>query len=645
MNLPSVDLSTTAVVDFETYYDKDYSLKNTSHVAYVRDNRFDAYMVSVVSPQHNWVGHPSEFPWRELEGWALAAHNASFDQCVIDELGLVAYRDFYCTADLSAFLQAPRYLGGASKYLLGKTMSKEVRAAAAGKRWPRDFSPEERTAMRDYALMDSRRTWEILEKHLEDWPEKERKLSSLTRRMAWHGAPTDLEVLEEAKDTALKRAWEIHRSIPWIGETDPVSKKPYTPLSTRAFRIWCGKAGVPVPRSIAVDDPRFHSWDAKHGDKVPWARMMQEFRSANSHVKKIQAMLDRVVEQPKGSGVYRLTYGLKYYGADTTGRWSGDSGFNTQNMTKGEKFGVDLRALIRTPKPKVFGIIDLSNIEPRCLAFLCRDRRMIEMVKQGYDIYEAHARLTMGYTDERPLKRPDSDPAQKKWAKFRDLAKVRVLQLGYGSGWHKLYLSAKKFGQLSLFEDEFTADEKREFEAFVRKYNSNLMPVLKQLDGVGWNHSVNAWKQVCDFRETNPKITGLWREMEADYRAAAGGDFEVELPSGRAMRYFNVRPAEDGVVCQTERGGPFLHFYGAKFVENLCQATARDVFAEGLLRITEEIGLPCLQVHDEVVIEADSVDECREKCEKASAIFATTPSWLGDTPLASEYQITPHYTK
>jgi DNA polymerase I-like protein with 3'-5' exonuclease and polymerase domains len=268
---------------------------------------------------------------------------------------------------------------------------------------------------------------------------------------------------------------------------------------------------------------------------------------------------------------------------------------------------------------------------------LAEDEEPLHLIRGGIDIYEAHARLTMGYDNPRPLKKVDN--------KLRDLAKVRVLQLGYGSGWYKLYQSAHKYEQLHVFEDPYTKEDRKEFLEFVKAYNINLIPVVRMATKKQLLHYINAFKQVMDFRRKSPKITGYWKQCQNDFEESVGGNYEITLPSGRVMRYFNVRPGEDGLECQTKRGGPFLKFYGSKFVENVCQGTARDVFAEAMLRVVEELDiLPCLQVHDELVVKAP-VDELPELCANIENIFSQTPVWLGDTPLASESVISPVYTK
>ena len=77
-----------------------------------------------------------------------------------------------------------------------------------------------------------------------------------------------------------------------------------------------------------------------------------------------------------------MSYNLKYFGADATGRWSGDAGFNVQNMPRETKYGVNIRNIITAPEGKTFIVSDLSQIEPRLTAFIAGDMDFLKLIKQ-----------------------------------------------------------------------------------------------------------------------------------------------------------------------------------------------------------------------------------------------------------------------
>src|SRR5437773_7831377 len=128
--------------DFETYYDKEYSVKTLGNWRYTHDIRFDAYLLAVAGDNgYEWVGHPKEFDWSLLQNQILLAHNAGFDWAVTErltELEIIPEiipAELYDTADLAAYLGYPRDLKAAAFHLLGSDLSKETRDKAKGKHW------------------------------------------------------------------------------------------------------------------------------------------------------------------------------------------------------------------------------------------------------------------------------------------------------------------------------------------------------------------------------------------------------------------------------------------------------------------------------------------------------------------------------
>ena len=71
----------TFALDYETYYDKNCSIKTLGPLGYFSHPEFDAYRVSVWGDEGTkFVGHPKDFDWDLLEGNRVLSHNASFDE-------------------------------------------------------------------------------------------------------------------------------------------------------------------------------------------------------------------------------------------------------------------------------------------------------------------------------------------------------------------------------------------------------------------------------------------------------------------------------------------------------------------------------------------------------------------------------------
>lgn len=627
-----------AALDFETYYSKTYSIQGSSTYQYVNHPEFDAYLVAIWSPDLSYVGKTSDFKdWKKFDGYTFIAHNASFDQrcfekCV--EQGIIPdiQVNWICTADMCVYFQYQRNLKGSAKEILNADMDKAVRENMKDKTWDDMIAMDESKAVLQYALDDAKYTYQIFEELYDLWPETERLLSKLTRAMSWEGLPIDVQKLDDGINSLEETLFQAKKSLPWYGEIDPDTKKEYVVYSKKAMAIECRKAGVEPPKSLAKDSPALADWIAEHGDKLTFVSAMQNHNRINMHLQRLKSIRDRLTTED------RMSYNLKYFGADATGRWSGDAGFNVQNMPRETKYGVNIRNVITAPEGKTFIVSDLSQIEPRLTAFIAGDMDFLKLIKQGMSPYEAHARQTMGWTGG---KLKDEDP------ELYLLAKVRVLQLGYGSGWHKFAETVKQYGQQQILDMDFSRKDEVRFQNFANTYQpgkGSMYPTLSTYDRRQW---VNAFIQVQDFRDKNPKITSQWKSLDRQLKEAAGAgdDFDNEIPSGRRLKYFRCRHETDGVTVATQKGSVRrVKMYGANLFQNSVQATARDCFGHILRNLHEHDFKVVLHVHDEVVVEVD-IDNALHAKADIQELMKQGPEWMKEVPLDSEAIITKEYTK
>ncbi len=401
-------------VDYETAYTRDYSVKKMTVEEYVRDARFDPYLVAIVGPDVDYVGPPREAPWEKITGHRWISHHQAFDGQVHEraqELGIIPEyalpNEWHCSANLAVYLQAPRNLKDAARQLLGLKLNKEVRRSMRDHEWDSLF-PEEREVWRNYAKEDAAACLQLWNTFSHRWPEKERQLSRHTIESGMRGVAVDLDRVEDGIRRLQKVIWEAEENIPWA-EDDPS-------LSTAALANACRMAGIPVPPATAEDNPKCRRWEEQYGHRFPWVNAMRTVRKANKALKILVAVKQRV--RPNGT----MPFSLKYFGAAATGRWSGDSGLNMQNLPREETYGVNLRECF-VPRPgKKFIIADLSQIEPRIAYWVAEDHAFLDLLRSGYDLYEAHARATMGYNDPRPLREVDKS--------LRSTAKARCLAEG-----------------------------------------------------------------------------------------------------------------------------------------------------------------------------------------------------------------------
>jgi hypothetical protein len=581
-------------VDFETSWTKERSIGTHGTFGYLAHPETKIFMVAIYGEGISYVGEPEGAPWDEIRGNCVIAHNYTFEQAVFRECerrGIIKEplnETGFCTADLSAYLQVPRNLLGAARELLGVALDKTTRDKFKGKDF--DTLPQEvQLEIANYALMDAKACYLIWRQYHHLWPEHERRLSDHTRMMGQRGVGLDVEAVCGGIRHLKEVLWAVEKEIPWSADS-PI-------MSLPAMRNACRKAGIPAPESTAKNDESFQVWSQTYADQVPFVASVARYRSVNRTLAVLEAMNAR---NNNGS----LQFGLKYYGAHT-GRWSGDSGYNIQNQKKGEVEGVNLRQCLVARPGKKLVVADYSQIEARVSLFYAQDKGRLELVRQGMCLYEAAARRSLGYNLDIPLK--EAAKKNPKYADLRQFSKARELSLGFGVGAVKFRAYAKTVAGINL-----TAEE--------------------------------AEKAVKDWRASNPNFPKLWSKLEQGMRNSRKDPyFEVELPSGRCLRYFDVANM-DGLTARVERGGPRLHFYGAKIFENIVQATARCLFAEAILRI-ENAGLPVVfHCHDEIAVEVpeEGAGQFQKEIERLMCI---TPAWAEGLPVGVESQLSDRYEK
>lgn len=585
----------TYAVDFESYYDKECSVSTLGPRAYFSHPSFDAYMVTVVGDDgFVFGGDPKTFDWEMLRDQTVVMHNASFDFALYRfgvEQGWYPDVPFecHCTADMAAYFGLPRSLKDASAALFDIEVSKETRQNMLGKRWE-TMTEEFRCEVLNYAIKDSELCLRLWKELGADWPDHERRISRMNRRIGMRGLPIDEDLLRSNLEGIRVRMFEAEQAIPWIEDK--------TPLSRKAINEECRKSGIEPPASWAKDSEEADKWFALHGAKHLWARAVQDYRRINTFLKKLEAF-----ERGTLSGG-RYYGGFMYFGANPTGRFSGSGGnLNLQNLPKEEMFGVSFRPMIKAKPGYKLLVADLSQIEVRTLAYGAKDFETMERIRNSDDIYHAFGIILGLHTEEEGPLRGFRDR--------RQLVKMLVLGLGFQMG----------------------------FDRFARENGIELG---------------EAERLVNLFRTRMKKTVAFWNEFDKDLAMchALGVPFETKLPSGRVMKYGVLKRMRNSktnrfqYLARTTRFGKKrdMAVFPGHLAENYAQALARDVFSDMMLRV-EDAGIPIIMhVHDEMVCEVPE-DRAEELLETLLAIMHTPPAWAPDLPVAAEGQILNFYSK
>lgn len=624
-------------VDFETFYDGGYSVKDLGNWAYAHHPRFKAWAVAVTDGATACVCEPSAFPWDRIDGREWVSHNREFDRAVFNRLQesfaiqpYITPSAWWCSAAACAFLQLPRDLAGACKAVLGVEVDKGVRSASKGVRGcgvPTLFDLDLCHAEKAYAANDAVMCLALWQEVGPLWPAHERRLFELTCDMGRHGLCVDWATVEEKAVELNRRVAELVGGLPW------------TPaLSAKKFAAACRDRGLEPPRSLAAGDEGFGEWAEEHAGSEPgrWAADMATIRRCGRLANLLESMRQR--RKPDS----RMVYELKYYGA-SPGRWSGGGGLNVQNFNRKETEGLDVRKCVMAAPGHVLAVADYSQIEARVLLFLAGDMEALKLLAEHpeWDMYELHARNTMGWKPEVRGRRAEvggesgtlnaqrstlnaqgeeeslKDFCERTGSGLRQLAKARVLGLGFRCG----------------------------AETFVR--------VARVMAGLKIGHE-EARRIVNEYRAQNPKIVHLWNALQAEAEMCLKDEpYEYRLPfpctqydprCGRHLIYRDVAWHPLGKSLTAVVGGERVPLHGGIIAENWTQGTARDVLASAWLRCAAAGFRPVLSVHDELVFEVRE-ETAHEDLRRIVSIMETPLAWAPGLPLKADGKLMSRYGK
>jgi DNA polymerase bacteriophage-type len=286
---------------------------------------------------------------------------------------------------------------------------------------------------------------------------------------------------------------------------------------------------------------------------------------------------------------------------------------------------------------------DFNSIEAVVLAMIANEQWRIDVFRTHGKIYEMGASKITGIPFEEYLAYKDRTGSHHPTR--QNQGKVGELASGYG-GWIGAWerFGAKEFG---MTEDEIKAAVlawRAASPAIVwlwggqyRDTHAGLVPQRFGCEGMAINAVSNPGVSYGVHREDGTH-TGVSFIVQDDI-------LTMTLPSGRPIRYHRPR-LERSDRYRTDwalsyegfntnpQAGPLgwvrLYIYGGKWVENICQATARDVLRYSIINL-ERAGYPVvMQVYDEIVAE---IRKGRGTLEEFERIMATMPPWAAGWPI------------
>jgi len=639
----------TLSIDIETY--SEASLSSTGVYRYAADQSFTillfAYSVDGEPVQIVDLAQGESLPAEveaalsdpSVQKWAF---NAQFERvCLSAYLGeKLDPRGWYCSLVWSTYAGIPLNLAG-----VAQALHLETEKMTEGKDLIRKFSQPCKATK-----SNGGRTRNLPEHAMEDWEtfkaycirdvEVERAIASRLAPLPmpsfewenyWRdqrfndmGVGIDVELASKAVEADLEIKEALYTQMRhWTGVENP--------QSVTQLLGWLQEHGARLP-SLAKADvaSALEEADGNVADVLA-ARL----EIAKSSVKKYEKMLDCVCPDGRAHGL------LQFMGAGRTGRWAGRL-VQVQNLPR-QTFGdlEEAAALVKSGQADMLGplwgsapnvlseliraafvaapgsrflVADFSAIEARVIAWLAGEQWVLDLFKSGGDIYCETGTRMFGQE-------------VKKHSPLRQRAKVAVLACGYQGGVGAL--KAMGGEKLGLTEDEMAS-------------------------------IVDAW------RKANPRIAQMWWDVNrAALEAIKNGTSQmvgrikvyqklgalvIALPSGRELIYPSPRVGENRFGGESitfmglglNRKWGRIETYGGKLVENIVQATARDVLAHSMATL-EAAGYPTvMHVHDEVITE---VPYGRGSVDELCSLMSQGPKWSKGLPLAAEGFESTYYKK
>lgn len=606
-------------VDFETYYDKDFSLSKMTTEAYVRDPRFQVIGLGVKindQPVDTYCGaHPDKFlsslDWSKM---AILCHNTAFDGAILSWHFGIRPKLWLDTLSMARALHGTSVRGSlkhlAAHYHIG-IKGTEVENALGKRR--EHFSEQEMSSYMAYCANDVDLTYMLFRKMAKLFPTQE--LMAIDQTLRMYTEPRihlDAALLEQHLTEVRQRKDDLLKSVDVtvddlmsnnkfadvlrrLNVEPPTKVSPTTGKQTLAF----AKSDKGMTDLLEHEDDRVQ---AVVGARLGVKSTIEETRTENL-----------IGVAARGT----LPVMLNYYGAHT-GRFSGGDKLNLQNLpARGNN---TIRRALRPPPGHKIIAADSSQIEARMVAWLAGQDDLVQAFREGRDVYSEFASEVYG----RKITKADKVE--------RFVGKTCILGLGYGMGAEK-FRRTLEIGQagISVKVDINEADR------IVRLYRQKNFKIMQL-----WNECGSALTAMTQGG------TGVIRGM------LPFGQNRIQLPSKLHITYPLLRPATNGfeyiadartyekAINDPTAAVTYTKIYGGKVVENIVQALASIVIREQMVRIGEKGYTPLFQVHDEIVICAPDKD-ADAAASLLETIMSTPPGWAVGLPVACEVGIADNY--
>ena len=600
-------------LDFETFYSKEFSLTKLTTEEYIRDPRFEVIGVGVKvnNGSTEWASGTHEELKDYLDGfdWAnsmVLAHNTIFDGAILSWLFDVhprVWADTLCIARAVHGVEVGGSLKAlAERYDIGEKGT-EVLDAMNKRR--ADFTDAELDRYGDYCINDVELTYQLFGIMSKNFPRHELKVIDTTLRMFIHPMlDLDVGLLEQHLEDIKDRKDDLMVKAGVTDKKDLMSNDKFAQLLIDQEVVPPTKISPTTGKetfAFAKTDEAFKELEEHWNTNVQALVAARLGNKSTLEETRTQRFIDIARR-----GI--LPVPVRYYAAHT-GRWGGADKINMQNLPSRGPDAKVLKKSIVAPKGHTLIDCDSSQIEARVLAWWAGQNDLVNAFTNGDDVYVNMA--------SRIYNVPESDVTKDQ----RFVGKTTILGCGYGMG------SIRFQNQLKTFGVSVPIEESRRIINIYRETNYAITKL--------WNEA-----SVCIKELTNKQAV---RVGAVSLVKALGPLQALCLPSGLLMRYEDLQSeqGEKGLeyTYKTRRGR--TRIYGGKMVENVCQAVARCIIAEQMVRIAKRYRV-VMTVHDSIVccVKDEEVSEARAYIEEC---MRWLPEWAEGLPLDCESGVAKTY--
>ncbi len=659
-----IDWAHLVVLDYESYWDADYTLSKLSTSEYVRDARFKEHMVGIkigrrktkVVPHARIRAMLRTIDWKTHD---LLCHNTAFDGFILSHHHGVVPRLYYDTLSMARGLYSNDIGAGldeVAQYLgLGNKIHNVLEQSKGILNLPKQLYKD----MAEYCGVDVDLCLAIFVKMLEDYPATELALIDMTVRMFCDPVLlVDIprvekelarelayreELMTNIVDVTLYPEKELlkgpaERALVGVERTMLMVKRIFG--SNEKFADLLRVEGIEPPTKIspawmkkpkeerldedkwayafAKDDTEFINLPDDHEEWSGDLDLNKKADVAKLVVRqaRIRALVDCRLAVKSTTNVTRaerfltagangmqLPVGYAYYRAHT-GRFGGNNKMNMQNLTRGG----ELRLSILAPKGHQIVVGDSGQIEARVNGWLWGQDDLIAAFRAadagtGRDAYCNFADLVYG----REINKVD------KLERF--LGKVCVLGLGFSMGAAKFQITLAK-GALGGPPIFFDLDRCKTIVNMYRRKNNRIVG--------GW--------EIC-----KGIIEDMAAGREGSYKCLSWEKEKIWLPNGMCLKYPDLKKKMgdkgwDEWSYQSKLSRKKI--YGGLLCENIVQALARIIVMDQMIEIGRKYRV-VMTTHDEISLIAKT-RSAPTAFRALTKVMCAAPAWCAALPMSSE---------